>query len=216
MPQQTTKDIDQRTKDLVFGFIHLSNLQSTIPTEICYLCLLFYYLIPERFVLCGDGLQISSSDENNGKVDDIIKIVIETKSWKWVLAHANMIINPKDNPDIIVEWTIKCDMEFVIIGIHQSYDEDYVKYKWYGVGDFNYNFAKGDEIKMVFDATKQKLIFYKNGELSKKEVNNIDISKQYHLLIKVFYDYEEPESGTVQLLDCNVTGGNSLSFHSNK
>ena len=41
---KTVKDVDHRWRDVVFGYIRLFNVEKMIPTDICYICLLFYHL----------------------------------------------------------------------------------------------------------------------------------------------------------------------------
>ena len=121
MSLQKVGDIDQRTKDLVFGYVRIFNTDSIIPMEICYICLLFYYSIPEYFVQCGKEMEIISSDDNNGQINDLAQIKNDEEPWQWISVHGNMIINPRHNPNAIIQWTIKSNIEFSIIGIHSSF-----------------------------------------------------------------------------------------------
>ena len=63
------RNANQRTKDLLNGYIKLQNKESnTIPVVINYLCLL-YYLMKDTPGKHGDKLKISSSKPNSKDCD---------------------------------------------------------------------------------------------------------------------------------------------------
>ena len=125
------KDIDQRIKDLVFGYIRIFNPQSSIPVEICQICLLFYYLIPEQFIKYDEKYMNLTSSKDQGKVVDIAEMNENSDGeWAWISVHGNLIVNPTTNPDIIVEWTIECNIQFCLIGIGSEYADQDPEYYW--------------------------------------------------------------------------------------
>ena len=195
----------------MFGYIRIYNLQLIIPKEICYLCLLFYYLVDEQFVLADDELEIVSSDENHGKVKNIAKMkrVDDDDPWifKWMMIHGNLIIDPQINPYIVVEWTFKINVSFCCIGINSSYimGDNKVAYQLHA------DCVKGDVIKMVLTVSKKELTYYKNGKLSEYRIDDIDPSEKYHLNLKMHSSTAIPGDG-IELTDLNVKGQTCLSF----
>ena len=216
MSLQKTKEIDQRTQDIVFGYIRAFNLQSIIPKDIFYLCLLFYYLIPEQFILADEELDIVSSDEDKSKIRNIAKLK-RSLGWKWMMIHGNLIVDPQENPDIVVEWTVKINIRYCCIGINSLYQmgDETMDYRWYGAIDASGTFGEGDLIKMVLDIPKQELIYYRNGELSKKRFDGIDTEERYHLTLKVHSSKAVPGDG-VELMDFNVKGHKCLAFRADE
>ena len=130
------KLIDQKPKDLMFGYIRKSNEDisyTTTPMMIKYICLLYYYLISEQFVKCdASDFQISSSEKNG--IGDTIKL--KRGYWCTRMAHGNIIINPVMNPNLIATWTLKISEAKCGIGIHSKYDSDQIvaHYGWFSFG----------------------------------------------------------------------------------
>ena len=229
MALQLVKEIDERTKNLVYGYIRIYNQPSiAVPMEICYICLLFYYLIPEKFIKCDDGLNIKSSDKGENKEDDIGELqkipLLKMGETKWLRVHGNMIIDPILNPNAIISWTIKSKVEFCQIGIHSNYTDeadDDCDYEWYGQSDEKDSFYQGAEIKLELDIPKRKLIFYKNDMLTKIAFDNIDLNKQYHLVVKL-HQYNNNNfakfgpKGEVKLIDFDMKGHEYVAFYHNK
>ena len=189
--------------------------------EICHICLLFYYLIPEQFILCGSGVQILSSDEDNDKIKDIAKVTKKKNDWKWILVHGNMIIDPKLNPNIIIKWTIKSNIEFCMIGIHSTHTlqgHETLNYSWYGASDSRGRFNEGDTIMVELNVAKAKLLYYVNGKLSKVVFDDIDLNKKYHLVLKLhpYNNHQDDPMGTVQLIEFGVKGDKNISFYNNQ
>ena len=127
------------------------------------------------------------------------------------------MINAKENPDVVVEWTIKSNIMYSIIGIGDKYTTsgmDSITYRWYGAGDFGIDcrYDKGDVIKMQLNIPERILRFYKNGVLSNKIVKDINVSKEYHLIIKI-HSTDAAIKDSVYLIDFNIKGHKSLSFH---
>ena len=105
LPQ--VKDIDQRTKSIVSGYIRTSNVQSVIPEHICHICALFYYLIPDKFIKYGNQVKLLSSDETTGRINDIARIKHSSDHSRFQYVHGNVNIIPNNNPNAIMEWTIQ-------------------------------------------------------------------------------------------------------------
>ena len=228
MSLQQVKEIDERSKNLVCGYVRISNPIAIIPMDICYICLLFYYLIPEKFIKASDNLNIKSSDKDNNQEDDVAELqsipASELQGVSWLRVHGNMIIDPTLNPKAIISWTIKSKVEFCQIGIHSNYTDAAQKdcdYEWYGANNEDDYFWKGDEIKLELNIPKEQITYYRNGKLSKVTFENIDLNKKYHLVLKL-HQYNNNDfqtsgpSGQVQLIDYHVQGHQYLSFYSNE
>ena len=61
----------------------------------------------------------------------------------------------------------------------------------------------------------KQLKYYKNDELTEVVYDGIDLSKKYHLLVKV-NAVDTLIKDDVQLIDFNVSNYNSLSFYHNQ
>ena len=72
-------------------------------------------------------------------------------------------------------------------------------------------FASADPVKMVLDVTKKQLKFYKNDEETNIVFDNIDLSANYHLMIRA----SSFEIGSCQMMQFNVKNYDSLTFYSN-
>ena len=205
---ETLKQVDERTKDIVFGYIRLSKTESMVPIEICYICLLFYHLISEQFIECGEKMRIISSNESKGKVNDIVEMKeAEDREWAWITVHGNVIIDCKKNPDVIARWSIKTSVRYCVIGIHSDYTDlsaTAPDYGWYGAL-YPPRFYKGDTVIMELNGKKKQLIYYKNDKLDMVRAHDIDPSKEYHLIIKVHTDSTKAKDN-VQLIDFNIEG----------
>ena len=211
--QQHIDTISQRTKDVVFGYIRISsNVDMIIPIEICYICLLFYYLVQEKFIECGDEMEIISSDEENNKINDTAKVKKEVDGWRWIDAiHGNMMINLKLNPEAIAIWTITGNNEKVFgMGIHSSYSidsKDLVKLPYFA----SRYCRRGDIMKMELNIPKLKVIFYKNDEMTKEQ--DIEIAdKEYHLVIRL-HTFRVKKGDYIRLTDFHIKGDKLLSCH---
>ena len=238
---KTIKWIDQRNKDLMFGFIReINELYTTIPMMINYICLLYYYLIPEKFIKCSSNLNITSSDSNKNDVVTICKY-----SSEWENMHGNVIINTENNPNVIATWTVKTNSVCCIIGIHSMYDDENIcygddyndsesgsnrmspnygwegeggrigtGYTWYGGGGME-KFDDGDNvIKMELNVSKKQLKFYKNGQETKVVFNDIDITTDYHLMIRCYPKQHQINVYSFQIMEFTITNNNSISFYS--
>ena len=166
----------------------------------------------DQFVECGEEMTILSSDEQNGKINDIARLT-DSNNCKWVNIHGNAIIKSMDNREAIIEWTIRNNMANCQIGLFSSYKMGWLDpdYSWYGVFNIKDSFGIGDTIKLVLNIAAKNVIYYKNDKISKISYGNVDVSKEYHLAIKVFTSSISTDN--VQLIDFNVKNCNSLSFH---
>eukprot|EP01084_Bolivina_argentea_P134831 237702_1 len=216
--KRVENNIDEKTKNIVFGFIRLSNPKIIIPVEICGICALFYYIkIIEKFNVSVFN-KISSSDKENNKIYDIVRIDLSNSSGyekHWATVHADVIIDPKLNPNCIAEWTIKNTFDHCQIGIQKSFcNNGLIDYKWY-CHDRKGKFGKGDVIKMQLNVPNRTLIFWKNGELSVIKHENIAL-KQYHLTIKFNTKTLSIDHDNVQLMDFNVEQYTEMIFKSKR
>ena len=229
MSLKLAEKADQRSKDLVFGYIRECNHQ-LIVLEINLLCLIFYYCIPEKFIKCASMMKILSSDETDDKKSDMVKVFKEESVWIMDNAHGNLIINPRNNPEMIVIWTIKINAKDSIIGIHSNYDTKDIlpygesggtaNYGWWGaegqkldINETTHSVAKfedGDTIKMELNLSLQRLRFYRNGKLSDVGFNDIDMKTNYHMMMR----FQPYKGSSVQLIDFDIQNYKLLSFFS--
>ena len=106
------KLVDQRTKDLVEGFIKKASHDIDIPSSIVSVCILFYYL-GEFFSTCGDAMKI---DDN--------KTILKACPLARNTGYGNIRINNEYN--CIYSWTLKLvalDIYNTWIGIDASNKE---------------------------------------------------------------------------------------------
>ena len=201
------KSIKQRPKDLIFGYIRKSTQSityTTIPTMINYLCLLYYYLLKDKFVKPDHMMEISSSDKNDDTKKDIVNAHICNE---WLSVNGDIIINPMKNPNVIATWTVKVNARNCQIGIHSSYENklhsfgnaNHPNYGWWAShADFgamiqtkmniSYNkdwFVCNDVIKMQLNVPEKKLVFFKNNRKTNIVFENIDLSSSYHLKVRI-------------------------------
>ena len=219
------KSIDQRTKDLAFGYIRESTqpiTYTTIPMMINNICLLYYHLGIDRFVLSHPEVNISSNN--------VAAVNPSYRSSGLGIVHGDIIINPRKNPNLIAIWTIKINSARCVIGIHSMDGGDSIDYPYYQYQYANYAwkddggvmvprigwsyrdydcFGKDDVIKMEFIVPQKKLKFYKNDEETDFEIDNIDLSENYHLMVA--FGLKDPEN-SVEIMDFGVINYKSLSF----
>ena len=236
------KLIDQRNKDIIFGFIRKSNeamSNMTIPIMINYICLLYYYIIPEKFIRCPERMVISSSNENEIAKNDVATVIKYGHSTipiphHFGNLHGNLIINPRENHDMIATWSIKVGSDNCIIGIHSKYEidacytrEEAGNYGWWGKYGAKYGgkvgtdittlgfnkFKTGDTVKMEFNVKMKLLRFYRNGTLTNVVFDGIDISLDYHLMIRMMTN--QSMRHFVQIIDFEMKGYKSLHFYEN-
>ena len=201
------KDIDQRTKDLSVGYIRQSTKSITwtaIPIRmINSICLMYYYVLMDKFVRWGKSIKLTSS---NGETNNIATST-PSVGIHYGSSHGNIIIDPKIHPKVIATWTVKVNSSNCAIGIHSEYGTNsinfgskYINYAWKGDGqtlepnhdggdwsrglwsDYD-QFGSGDVIKIELDIFKRRLIFYKNDEDTNFAIDDVDISKSYHLMV---------------------------------
>ena len=68
---------------------------------------------------------------------------------------------------------------------------------------------------MELNIPKRHLIYYNNDKLSQIAFNNIEMTKKYHLAIKV-HTISASAKDNVELIDFNIKGHKSLSFCDDK
>ena len=105
---QLLNSIDQRTKDIVNGYIHKvqtlicghdNNPYFIISDLIISLCIIYYYQ-SEYFSVWGSEMMIKSSylEKQN---------IVEMRSGNWNTAYGNLQINAKNYSNSILKWKIK-------------------------------------------------------------------------------------------------------------
>ena len=225
------KTMEQRQKDLISGYVRESTKSisyTTIPIMINYICLLYYY-ITDKFIKCTTRIEISSTNNKEASKASINEDI--KSSWRniWENIHGNIIINPRDNPNLIATWIIKMNFRNeCIIGIHGKYNDDASfathgqspHYGWWGPSGIMIShdvlsrgldrFKSGDTVKMVLDVAKKQLKFYKNEQETNVACDNINLCGKYHLMIRVMHY----RGGSCQIIRFNVKHYDSLSFHS--
>lgn len=108
---------------IIFGYLRRfqPELQSNIPNEIGDLCLAFYTLIVDRFIKCDSVLtKILSSDMAGGKVYDIARIK-KVNHGIWGYVCGNIMINPSENENAVITWTIENGINYSIFGVNCNY-----------------------------------------------------------------------------------------------
>ena len=233
MSLKQVKYIDQGAKDLVFGYARQLPLQMAISVMINYICLLYYYLVPEKFIYSESNMEISSSEESDGTKNDVVRILkCSADHPSFFNVHGNVIINPKENPNIIATWTIKVGSGQCIIGIHSKYDDYHSYGKWersknYGwsgggliLGTNTYKFdnvdtfGKDDIIRIEMDVGQRTLKFYKNNKITNVMFNDIDIYACYHLMVRI--NTARAIGSCFKIIDFDFNKYKCLHFHSSQ
>ena len=183
MPLNVAKvnNIDQRTKDLVIGYIksRLYNDQ-IIPSIIIATCILFYHIY-EYFTVHGKHIMLDETST--------IMSIHEAIACNAQSVYGNFCINGKDN--CIYSWTIKIlkynvrdRLEFGISASNKSHPNGTEFsttigksiYYYYSVSrnylcrlnrvkeSDLYKFVEGDVIKLELNTVNETLQFYVNGQ----------------------------------------------------
>eukprot|EP01084_Bolivina_argentea_P193173 331454_1 len=205
------KQIDNETKNLVFGFIrqklwkHISNLSNTygIPELIIYICLTFYY-IPESFGICPSHVI--------GILSNRTTIIKYGNKHAWNnTTYGHRIIHSNSNS--INKWKIKINTLFnhesIVIGftsnnnnsINYDFSQQYdVNYAWTNKGKFlqsgnvmnrhsNCKFSQGDIIILTLDLRRLQIIYELNDSNKKHCVENIAKGNniKYQLAVSMYH-----------------------------
>lgn len=214
---RTAKNANQRTKDLINGYIRLKSKNLNIPIVINYVCLL-YYLLKDRFGKHGKALKLSS--DTNSKHYNIVKSKQTQTFAIWNTAYGDVDIDTNKFKDMIVNWTLKMEGYYGVIGIAPSNyskteggfvfrfanDDTPGIYGWHGntgclrsTGlsgggkDCGLKFGKGDTIKMELNVKEKVLKFYRNSDNNHVKIDNIDTTKIYRLAISLCWWNEIPK-----------------------
>ena len=203
------KNADGISRNIVNGFIRKSYPQSIVPNEICHLCLQFYYEVSERFVECSKQTEIIT--------DGCIARIKDTSVTAWEVVQGNIIIDPSLNANAVIEWTITVNATHCIIGIHSRYSVkgyNVLDYQWHGQSNAMPGFNKHDVIKMELNLPQRKLLFYINNVLSRVMFNDIDMSREYHLVLKMnTFMVKKGDQESIHLTGFNVEDQQCLFFH---
>ena len=213
------KNVDQRSKDTVFGFIRQQNqlFDLQIPSIILFICLQFYYL-KEYFIKIGDGMILN---ENK----NIIILTEDNKKNKYSYykrtVYGNISTSNSNSNHKIYKWHIKilqCKLN-IYIGLDSSPQEhintDFSndsknKYKFYALtthGDlywrrssdnsgtnvyykYENRIKTGDNVIIEYNTKTQSMIYYKNGQNLGVAYNDIDTDLQYYFAICLGSDGE--------------------------
>lgn len=213
-PKQV-RNVNQRSKDLINGYIRLEYENSNIPIAINHICLI-YHLIKDGFGKHGERLKLSSSNSGSTNYD-----VVETKSgdWKWNTVYGTVDIDTEKFKNMIANWTFKVDFKCGAIGIDSSNSQhtdtfcfgkadDANNYGWHTNGQLFSSsephirdallFGPKDIIKMELNVAKKMLKFYKNDVDVNLQFNDIDTSKTYRLAVSL---YNESFKGKLHIIE---------------
>lgn len=210
------KSINQTTKDLVFGFIRKetkSISHTTIPMMVNYFCLLFYYLVSDKFIRGSSRITISSSDPNQNRKGDVATMYAGGYGSILETVYGNIILNIKENPTMVATWKIKLNTYCCKIGIVKNVGDwlDYeCKYRVDHPRSDEIVGEYGDEIKMELDVSKRELNFYENNSKTAHfTINDIELSDSYRLKICVNCS-TNPQN--IKIIDFNVENCKSVRF----
>ena len=211
---------DQRTKDIVFGFIKQSqnlfnknSIYHNIPSLVHNLCL-NYFWISEYFTLHGSDITLNK-DKNIAKVN-------KENSNGTVYGNVDIDINAL----VKYEWIFETSgFEEICIGIDSSNkqypDKDYTdpvinKFNFYAYYNGGNKFFCGSDrtgtkygdsweddqkyiIKMILNVPNKTLEYYVDNESEGIAFDNIDFNdKEYNMAV---YTNRSDKESVVQLLD---------------
>ena len=209
------KQIDQSSISLVSGYTKtITSADKICPKEIINIIVLFAQIL-ERFIKSADIIEISSKQNIIGMNDiATYKGRNENISRGWYAIYGELDICCKDKTEqnYIYEWTLSVNTNRVSIGLitHRNVISEYcfggaIDGNYYAIGDtgclewqnanslwditdmksYSDVIKKGDEIKMIFDASKGILSYHKNGKDLGIAYDNVDISKTYCMALAV-------------------------------
>ena len=210
------KNINQRTVDIVFGYIRQCKKSRQfkeihiIPDLVIYTILYFYY-IREEFGVCGDNLKIN-------KLKDILTCIEWKNTYKGAYGYIDITIK-----NIIYIWNFKIlnvSRQEMFIGIESSknkihtnqdwiWSKDYYLYDcnnklWTSHGGnkgYGEKFEKNDELKMIINTNKKTIEYYKNDislGIAFKDIK-ITENKIYHMFVSANF-----ANDSIQLINFSV------------
>lgn len=180
------RNVNQHSKDLIFGFIRESS-QSTdisIPIVINYICLL-YSILEEKFHGNFDCLVSSSGGSMN---NDILESATYIRHKARAIGHYKIDLSKYGS--CIFEWIFKFEGQWIAVGI-TSYPR-FITAENYHIFYRNH---QNQTIKMEFNTKQQTLTYYdKDNKICRHfECKNIHHFRKYTLWISL--------EGKVQICD---------------
>lgn len=207
----STTNIDQRSKDIVLGFIHRhenKNNECQIPTVIGCICLLYYH-VHERFTTKESNHTVISSSNNIHDCQNDIAlstyhrgniygtITVNFEQFVSRLNTKSSLHSDNHKSDVCFEWKFEIKSNGNIgIGLHSLTNKyPFISYGWTSTGiEFlsirghqmytGHEFKKDDIITMKLYLHKRTLQFFRNDkEYPSVVIRNIDNRHNYKLAI---------------------------------
>ena len=212
---QKVKQVEQSTKDVVFGYIKRSyNDKKIIPELILYICLSYYYQF-EIFdkELCSKELKISGLDKNIiTKTEGPHSFECNVFGKQWIDSNTNKIL----------KWIIKHisgDKDIGIGIVNNKYNINEEQDPWHNENAFMYYFngsvhmkrtaMDGCKIQCIEGQTIRFIVDFSKS-IIKIETND-DVQNE------IIYDnLERGENTKYKLIVSIYTPGNSVEFISNQ
>ena len=204
------KDIDRKTKNIVFGYIRKSSDINDIEMPMVIKCMcLVYYFMREKFTQNeSNNTMISSTDDIYLQNDIAISKYNRGNVYGTVLIDFKQFVN--------VEWTFKIKSGGNIgIGLHSmSCKYPFISYGWtsHGIQFLRLNgygmcnqqrFNKNDVIKMELNTQDKILQFYRNKERKPQVIiKNINGNCNYKLGILMLNN-----ESSIKLIDFKISVG---------
>ena len=219
IPFEKLRSVDQKTKDLVEGFIRSVLQNENIPSLILTICISFYYL-GEFFSICGKGMVID---------DDMTMLkVCSLKRGTFVRNTGYGNIKIENAYHCIYSWAIKLvamDIYNTYIGIdasdkaHVNRNFAIVRNEYYVIDakgtkkyrtvqnnkhqrlSYGKKLNEGDIVKMEINTENKTMQFWINDEDQGIAFENITFDDfEYHLAISLCTD-KQNYAHCVKLLD---------------
>eukprot|EP01084_Bolivina_argentea_P258825 436508_1 len=204
------KITDQRTKDIVFGYIRtlerLLKLNYSTPLQIQYCCL-HYYFTQEYFTKCGDCMKLN-------EIRDTVCKSTGGGKFNYNSAYGNFVIDATKTEVTEYIWHIKLinvTAGYAYVGIDSS-NKQYINSRFtdpmqngsvfYGFrsdGYIDWNDKRGcswrrygskctnnDTITMIVNINYKNITFYVNEEDLGVAVANIEVDKIYNLGVNLY------------------------------
>ena len=202
--------VPPETIDLLFGFIHQSQLELfpdeqpyyNIPTMVIHFAMLYYFEEMDCFIACGDEMKISS-----GKKGRDTMLTMSTGS-SWDTGFGSIPITVSSTSTAVYEWTILCHASTVMYGISEfepktfgtyAFDTD-KSWKCYGLHESGCkmsHFHDGEEFAECCE--------YRDGDELKLKVDTKEKIVEFKINDKFACNYEGIEDGEYRLA-CSLSG----------
>ena len=217
------KQVDQRTRDLVTGFIKSIEIQLNddpiIPSLVVTICILFYHL-GEIFTVCGDHMEVRDTGRGLS--------IFEQRPTRET-AYGNVIIN--DKYKCIYRWDIKIlkfafteydtfigidssNKEYINSGFYERYWDTFYAFGLSAVKTssndvrvyekFGKRIKEGDVVRMEINTNDKTMRVCVNGEdmgIAHKDI--LFENKEYHLAVSLCSNYRLCEN-FIKLLNFEI------------